>query len=435
MSVMIPTNLDLKQILLDLPRFKNRGLITFSELSNKNNGHIVPLPPYYYIIYSVFLKDKISNKDIFTDDSPVHISMQMVKKITGNTSYLLDLIDAGIIERYGGYTVGSHSYSYRFTERYKEFDFGFKTYTGKHSLKLNYLRTDMNEGHIHALDSLKHLEVNEAAARKIIKNINNRQSKERQTIILNEFFSQKEQELFEGAVGEVSGRLFYFPTYQTRKLRSTWSMGGHPVAIFDVKSCQPALLFSLYPNEYVGSEEWTHYKKLIESSEEGSGFYEYLSETIYASTNVLFERNRVKITLYKLWFGNPKWKSLDKDILDMRAAFYDNFPLLSAEIDRIKMENHAVMAARLQSLESGVMFDKVVTKCKQANIPCLTIHDSIVCHLEHGEFVRNLMYQEFSAATHLEVTIDGQHLPVPALAPTHTPCSTLQTEEKHLQSF
>ena len=432
---MIPANLALKEILLSLPRFQNRGKIEFVDVSYGNQNHKIQLPPYYYIIYSIFLKEKISKKDIFTDDAPVRISMQMVKKITGNTSYLLDLIAAGIIERYGGYSVGNHSYSYRFTEQYKEFDFGFKTYTGKHSLKLEYLRTDMNEGHIHALDSLKHLEIDERSARKIIKNISSKESKERQTVILNEFFSQKKQDLFEGIVGEVSGRLFYFPTYQTRKLRSTWSMGGHPVSIFDVKSCQPALLFSLYPKESVGSDEWNHYKNLIENSEEGSGFYEYLAETIYASTNVLFERGRVKITLYKLWFGNPKWKSLDKDVLDMRAAFYSNFPLLSAEIDRIKIENHAVMAARLQSLESGVMFSNVVTKCKQANIPCLTIHDSIVCHPEHGEFVRALMYQEFSEATHLEVTIDGQHLPVLASTPLHIPCSTSQTEESHQQSL
>ena len=425
---MVPTKLDLEQIILSLPRFKNRGKIEFVDISHGNDGHKVPLPPYYYIIYSVFVKDKILKKEE-EDEAPVRLSMQMVKKITGNTSYLLDLIDAGIIERYGGYAVGSHSYSYRFTEKYLDFDFGFKSYKGKHSLKLGHLREGMNEGHLYALDSLKHLEVDEKEARALIRNIKNKESKERQTVILNEFLSQRSQGVFEGTVGEVSNRLFYFPTCQKRNLRKTWSMGGAHVAIFDVKSCQPALLFTFYPEKEVGSEEWRHYKNLIENPNAGAGFYEYLQESIYADTNHLFGRDRAKVLLYKLWFGNPCWKNLDQDVLDMKKAFSDTFPILTEEILKIKKDNHAVMAARLQSLESGIMFNKVVIKCKEQNIPCLTIHDSIVCNPQHRDFVQETMYQEFSAVTGLCVRIDEQRTQ-PAPPPTPPPLSGVNPSQQ-----
>jgi hypothetical protein len=75
-------------------------------------------------------------------------------------------------------------------------------------------------------------------------------------------------------------------------------------------------------------------------------------------------------------------------------AFKALFPELLAIIDNMKEHQKNKLALELQSIEADLVIGKVVDRLRLLGIPCLTVHDSIVCKVADVEIAHEVLDDE-----------------------------------------
>ena len=75
-------------------------------------------------------------------------------------------------------------------------------------------------------------------------------------------------------------------------------------------------------------------------------------------------------------------------------AFKALFPELLAIIDNMKEHQKNKLALELQSIEADLVIGKVVDRLRLLGIPCLTVHDSIVCKVSDVEAAFGILDEE-----------------------------------------
>jgi hypothetical protein len=75
-------------------------------------------------------------------------------------------------------------------------------------------------------------------------------------------------------------------------------------------------------------------------------------------------------------------------------AFKALFPELLAIIDNMKEHQKNKLALELQSIEADLVIGKVVDRLRLLGIPCLTVHDSIVCKVSDVDRGYGVLDQE-----------------------------------------
>jgi len=175
-------------------------------------------------------------------------------------------------------------------------------------------------------------------------------------------------------------RLFTPYTNLKKELRQFITLDGQKLCNIDIRSCQVALLSTLYNDSPADQEEKGNFQFRICSED----IYEYL-----AGENS--SRKEVKIMMFKVMFDktvNQKGQVYDK--------FKEKFPILAQRVAETKIGNYKKVAFLMQNRESEIMIAGALTYLLlEKGVECLSIHDSISCFEEHVPIVRETITKFF----------------------------------------
>ena len=211
------------------------------------------------------------------------------------------------------------------------------------------------------------------------------------------------------------GRVHTPLTSLHRELRCCLSVGGQPLAAWDLKNSQP-LMAGLLARRFYGSADarkrlqsctfadrkrpyhanllrgLTGSKGMpadvvayVKCCEQG-GFYE-------SFTAPGGDRDATKRRFWPdVFFGKPFWRG------PLRARFEERYPSLGEMLRVLKRKTHARPAWLLQNLEATIFIGAVCGRIMEEKraLPLLTIHDMLLCPPEDANYVREIVLHEFA---------------------------------------
>jgi hypothetical protein len=180
-----------------------------------------------------------------------------------------------------------------------------------------------------------------------------------------------------------TGRLFTNFTNLWNELREFLRIEGERVDEIDIANSQPLLAADLYPEDSAEKQKYLEivleghfYRRLEAASGRKYPDYKKLKQLVFA----------------QVFFGSIS----DGNRRPLLRAFKALFPELLAIIDNMKegKKNKNKLALELQSIEADLVIGKVVNRLRLLGIPCLTVHDSIVCKVSDVERAYEILDQE-----------------------------------------
>jgi hypothetical protein len=193
-------------------------------------------------------------------------------------------------------------------------------------------------------------------------------------------------------VGKKTSRAFNNVSNLWSDLRSYLRIEGEKVSEYDIANSQPLLASTLYPE---GSKERQRYLDVVLNGD----FYrtiEAMSSQKYANYK------KLKKAFFKQVFFGCNSDGTRRPLL---RAFKSLFPELLAIIEGMKENEKNALAIRLQNEEAQLVIGKVVGRLRDASIPCLTIHDSVLCKVSDGEIVKRILSEELHKLIGFKCTI------------------------------
>jgi hypothetical protein len=188
------------------------------------------------------------------------------------------------------------------------------------------------------------------------------------------------------AVDKKTGRVFHNVNNLPSDLRPHLTLAGFPTGEADIASSQPYFLAAL---AYAGDDaaEAVEFRALVSSG----CFYETFAEWIGLTG---YDREALKKRLLtEVLFGRLEYQA------KMWAAMASRFPKLAAYVERVKQDDHGMLAQLLQREEARVMHGIIVPALSLRGIACLTIHDGILARREQLPEVQRVMVAELEQAT------------------------------------
>jgi hypothetical protein len=173
-------------------------------------------------------------------------------------------------------------------------------------------------------------------------------------------------------------------------LRRFLTIDGKPLVNLDIRNSQP-LIFGLILQRYYGPPRAMpdDARRYVELCQQGQ-FYDVLM----AESGIPPDR---RADFKRRFFGHlffcKNWPETEA-----ANSFGATFPSVYAVVRQEKKRDYADLSKNLQRAESGLMIDRVAARLMREapHVPVLTIHDSILTHLEHAEAVRSVMLQKFA---------------------------------------
>ena len=281
-----------------------------------------------------------------------------------------------VVERIGGYTVGSHSYGYRTCEPFREQTHRLVTF--EHRAIANRLRKATNQFLnrpvlVELRKQLERLCVDWVAFEKLFSSHPDRLYYEAhlRTIADKEFrFTQD----------DFSGRIHTNVTNLFKPLRGLLRVDDCPGSLceIDIKNSQP--LFLGLAAKKSGFED-QKYLALVEQGQ----LYDYLAQLIGGL------RERAKAEFIKMLYAKNGFRSPLKGVVELL------FPDIAAYILKIKRTDHRRLARQMQESERKFVIDTVCQRIVREIPGCFvtTIHDSILAMPEDCERIRIIMGDEF----------------------------------------
>lgn len=154
---------------------------------------------------------------------------------------------------------------------------------------------------------------------------------------------------------------------------------------FDIKNSQPLflnLIIKEEDNSNISESELDLFKYLTKQGL----FYDF----ILSNTNI-DNKKLAKEFIYKVLFGKNSKSKADE-------MFKSIFPTIHSFIKgyKSKHKNYKILAHRLQSLESNLIFNQIVREIMEVSphVKLITIHDSIVCAKKDSEVVEKIFNQK-----------------------------------------
>jgi hypothetical protein len=164
-------------------------------------------------------------------------------------------------------------------------------------------------------------------------------------------------------------------------------INGESTCEIDIKNSQPLFLsklIDLYNVDFIDEDELKFFKYLTKSGK----FYDYF---IKKSNDE--ERKTIKSSVYKVFFGKNYPNKFDR-------IFEEKFPTIYKFIKYFKKVNggYKTLSYSLQNLESDFIYNKVIKEIFQKNpdINILTVHDSIISPVSHGDFVKDIFHKHLN---------------------------------------
>jgi len=154
---------------------------------------------------------------------------------------------------------------------------------------------------------------------------------------------------------------------------------------FDIKNSQP-LFLNLIIKEESNNDILQSELDLFKFLTKDGLFYDYI-----LLNSKIENKKLAKEFIYKVLFGkngNSKADNMFKSLFPTIHNFIKNY--------KLKYKNYKVLAHKLQSLESNLIFNQIIKEIKDFNpeIRLITIHDSIVCAKKHSQIVEKIFKQK-----------------------------------------
>jgi len=154
---------------------------------------------------------------------------------------------------------------------------------------------------------------------------------------------------------------------------------------FDIKNSQP-LFLNLIIKEESNNDIFQSELDLFKFLTKDGLFYDYI-----LLNSKIENKKLAKEFIYKVLFGkngNSKADNMFKSLFPTIHNFIKNY--------KLKYKNYKVLAHKLQSLESNLIFNQIIKEIKDFNpeIRLITIHDSIVCAKKHSQIVEKIFKQK-----------------------------------------
>jgi len=181
-----------------------------------------------------------------------------------------------------------------------------------------------------------------------------------------------------------TGRIFSNVTNLPAELRAYLTLRGEPTAELDIANSQPFFASTLYPNPTTERETYL-------ATVRSGLFYEAINGGL---RKPIEKRSVLKRKIFReIFFGrsdatNEAW-----------AVFAQQFPELAACITELKKDGHNRFALLLQTAEAGTVINGLLAYCISADIPCLTVHDSVICRKQDVGTIKGLLEAFAKAAT------------------------------------
>jgi hypothetical protein len=178
-----------------------------------------------------------------------------------------------------------------------------------------------------------------------------------------------------------AGRLHYPVSNLKRELRKLLLLNGEQVVEIDVSASQPTLHASLYHSDCA---ERKRYFDFVTSPR----FY----ETVAGWGGFEGPRGECKDLVFgELFYGCifPEEKPA------MWHRFYSEFPILAARMEEIKRRGNGALPHRMQRLEAEIVIDTTCSALKEAGIPVLTVHDSIMVPVSRKQEAQEIFRQSW----------------------------------------
>lgn len=177
-----------------------------------------------------------------------------------------------------------------------------------------------------------------------------------------------------------AGRLHYPVSNLKRELRSLLLLDGEKVCEVDVSASQPTLHASLYGSSCEEREKYLNFatsKRFYETAAEWEGF--------------VGPRDECKTLVFsKLFYGSIYAAELPENMPPMWRRFCTEFPVLARLMEEQKRKGNDVLPYQMQKLESEIVIDTACQALKEAKIPVLTVHDSIIVPVSRKEEAKEI---------------------------------------------
>jgi len=335
------------------------------------------------------------------------------KAIPWGWHYMRALIQAGIVDRVGGYTVGEQSYKYKISDKYKSKPVAVPLTDAKLLRRIENTHTSKR--------TTKHPEQN-----KFIRKI----KIDPEALDYIERFSDPEQyaaakrsvvKIMNGGhdifytVDPTSGRYHSNLTNMPSGLRKFITIDGQHLTNVDVKNSQPYISTILLTSPakvapFVNDDNFAMFAETLEplSTEDvrrfiylvnTGGIYEYLQKE-FEARGITSTRKEIKKMFLTIMFAH------NEVINKGRRIFAELFPAVAERFAEIRgdvkskssFRNFKRFAILLQAIEAHLILGKVLPRIQdeKPGTIAVTIHDSVCTSIITSdiEFIKKIMYSE-----------------------------------------
>jgi len=311
------------------------------------------------------------------------------------------LVEIGIVTSDRYYQKGKKSIGYWLAEQYDIRDAGWTGHVVKNA-KLNKRLRAFREGQydrdceilVYLNEWLKQLDVKLIPCLEALGRIPNYLQNE---MTIRTIFD-RQYEFKQDSFGRIHTNL----TRLIKDARPYLSINGKPLVNIDIKNSQPLFLCKVLIDKSIERDETT--SRFINLCEDGK-IYEYLMEKYGRIRN----RNRFKRFFFKYILFGPlryedrncnKQKASVKRYMEISTIFGNEFPVVWNLICKIKRKKYQLLSHLMQQKESNFVINNVCTRImnERLGIPLLTIHDRIMTHAEHADYVKKIIIEEMRDA-------------------------------------
>lgn len=147
------------------------------------------------------------------------------------------------------------------------------------------------------------------------------------------------------------------------------------------------------------SKGFGEYENYVNSGE----FYKMLAEAVYP--DLPYNKQNMKTMIFTILFSNNRF--MGQEGAKPKKDFREHFPNVYEVFSLIKKKNHRALAHLLQRIESTIMIGAVTSRIalERPNLPFFTIHDSIATLEGNEEYVADIVKEEITKLTGLEVKL------------------------------
>lgn len=173
---------------------------------------------------------------------------------------------------------------------------------------------------------------------------------------------------------------------------------------------------SIMMGNYISSLKENAFEEYISLVAKGE-MYETIIDWVKYETGKEILRSDAKTTMFSMLFSSNR--GYRNDGFEWLRKYYNKrfpeinelFKLIKKTYKGLGKKQHARLACLLQSIESEIILHRCCKRIwqeKGSQVPIYTIHDSIVTTIEHQDYVKDVITEEFTCAIGVAPSLDSE---------------------------